>query len=144
MTSSQVFETLKMLIGDWQVTHDHGRISTVNYEMRCNNSVIVETWALKPGIDSLTLYHMDGDDFIATHYCPLGNQPRLLFTGLEGGKYKFETQSVANLTDPARDHCRAFDFEIVGKDTVWRSEIYAEENIETTESGVFKRVLNCG
>ena len=139
MKPSQAFETLKTLLGDWQVTHDHGRISTVNYKMSCNNTVMVETWALKPGIDSLTLYHMDGDDFIATHYCPLGNQPRLLFTGLTGVKYKFKTQSITNLTNPTHDHCRAFDFEIIDGDTIKRNETYAEENIETTESGVFKR-----
>ena len=28
-------------------------------------------------MEMLTVYNMDGDDLVATHYCVLGNQPRL-------------------------------------------------------------------
>lgn len=140
MKPNQAFEDLKILVGDWQVTHDHGRISTVNYRMSCYDSVLVETWALKPDVESLTLYHMDGDDFIATHYCPLCNQPKLLYVGGTDSQYNFETQSVTNLSDPDKDHCRALAFKIINRDEILRSETYAENGVETIETGVFSRI----
>ncbi|MEE9330487.1 MAG: hypothetical protein V3V30_10150 [Parvularculaceae bacterium] len=139
MDAALAFESLKALLGNWQVQHDHGRISRVHYKMSCHDTVMLETWALKPDLESLTIYHMDGADFIATHYCPLGNQPRLLFTKHEDGKLKFETQSITNLISPDHDHCRAFDFEIIDKDTIKRRETYAENGVATQESGVFTR-----
>ena len=140
MDPHHAFESLKLMIGDWRVEHDHGRISTVNYKLSCCDSVLVETWALKPGVESLTLYHMDGDDFIATHYCPLGNQPRLLYRATQSGKFEFETTSITNLTNPLHDHCRAFSFEVISKDRIFRSETYAESNKATEETGVFHRL----
>ena len=139
MSHLDAFEQLKALIGSWCVQHDHGRVSEVNYRMSCNKTVLVETWALKPGVESLTIFHMDRADLIATHYCPLGNQPRLKYVGMNDDKMIFETVSVTNLADASGDHCRAVDFHFISADSVERTETYAEKGVSTTESGIFSR-----
>ena len=38
---------------------------------------MIERWETASGLHSMTVYHLDKDAIIATHYCPQGNQPRL-------------------------------------------------------------------
>jgi hypothetical protein len=41
-------------------------------------SVLVEKWLYSGKLHSMTVYHLDHDVVMATHYCPQGNQPRLV------------------------------------------------------------------
>ena len=76
------FERLSSLVGRWR--GDDGRGQTVTYRLTAGDSVLVETWALAPGRESMTLYHLDGDTLLATHYCPQGNQPTLRYVPAAG------------------------------------------------------------
>src|SRR5262245_5708255 len=72
-----VFEQRKTLVGEWQGATAEGRQLSVSYRLTAGGTVLVETWTLGPGRESMTLYHLDRDDLVATHYCPIGNQPSL-------------------------------------------------------------------
>src|SRR5262249_25095171 len=79
-TSAQRFEALKKLAGDWVMVGKDGKpTDTVVSSIRVTSggSAIQET--LFPGGEKemITMYHLDGADLILTHYCMLGNQPRL-------------------------------------------------------------------
>jgi hypothetical protein len=69
------FEKLKALKGDWNGTAKEGFPTPVSYGVRSNGSVVMET--LFPGTDHemITVYHLVGNDLLATHYCAAGNQP---------------------------------------------------------------------
>ncbi len=69
------FERLKSLEGEWHAITPEG-VGTITYSVAAADSIVVEH--LFPGTDHemLTVYHMDGDDLVATHYCSAGNQPR--------------------------------------------------------------------
>ncbi|MCK7511304.1 MAG: hypothetical protein MZV70_49445 [Desulfobacterales bacterium] len=56
---------------------DNGPAVSVTYRITANGSVVLET--LFPGTDHemLTLYHLDNDRLGLTHYCAMGNQPRM-------------------------------------------------------------------
>src|SRR5262245_2959144 len=73
------FEKLKGLAGEWQgrAGGEEGMPATVSYKVTSNGSVVMET--LMPGTDHemITMYHMAGNDLVATHYCSAGNQPHL-------------------------------------------------------------------
>jgi hypothetical protein len=50
-----------------------------------------------------TMWHMDGDDLVATHYCALGNQPHWKFDPSGFPKIlKFSFNGGTNM-DPAKD-----------------------------------------
>ena len=76
-TSSPAFEALKKLVGTWTATGPEGKEVTTQFRLTAGGSMLVET--LFPGSpqEMITMYHMDGNDLILTHYCLLGNQPRL-------------------------------------------------------------------
>jgi hypothetical protein len=77
------FERMKSLQGDWISPDPHGQAgatASFHYEVTGGGSALVETIA--PHGEGkgtmLTVYHLDGDDLVLTHYCMLGNQPHMV------------------------------------------------------------------
>jgi len=74
------FDRLRKLVGKWEGTEDtpDGKKKVaVEYQLTSAGTVLTER--LFPGKphEMFTLYHGDGDDILMTHYCALGNQPRM-------------------------------------------------------------------
>lgn len=76
------FEQLKKLAGEWTAKAGSaagGMDSDVKvvYKLTAGGSVMMET--ISPGTDHemVTMYHMDGDNLVMSHYCVLGNQPQM-------------------------------------------------------------------
>lgn len=116
------FETLKSFAGTWVQADDSGKptdtvISVV--KLIAGGSAVHET--LFPGAphEMVTVYHRDGKDVVATHYCAAGNQP----------KYKLDPKSTDTKLilafaggtnfDPAKDmHMHEGHVTIIDKDTI--------------------------
>lgn len=71
------FEKLKTLDGQWEGDSSGQPPVNVTYRLASNGSVVLED--LFPGTshEMITMYHLDGDGVAATHYCAMGNQPRM-------------------------------------------------------------------
>jgi hypothetical protein len=135
-----VFAKLQTLAGDWEGKTEAGRVLKVSYRLTANNTVLVETWTLGPKRESLTLYHMDNESLIATHYCTLGNQPRLqLKEGASASLFTFEFVSATNLPKPEMAHQHRFEIEILQANSFARSETYLENGTPGTERVVYSR-----
>lgn len=134
------FERLKALVGKWHGRTPHGRDIGLCYRLTANGSSLVETWDLGDGRESLTIYHMDGDVLLASHFCPLGNQPRLALRRASAGRLEFEFRDGTNL-DPAADpHQHSFWIAFQGPDAVVRSETYREGAGDETEEVRYQRL----
>ena len=121
-TPAQQFEQIRQLVGKWHVA-ETDRLS-ISFVPTAADSVIVERWETSAGLHSLTVYHMDGDELVATHYCPQGNQPRLVSDGAEDeGAIRFAFRDATDL-DPGESfqHDLALAFNADG--SVTRSEAY--------------------
>lgn len=137
----KVFEELKKsLVGVWEGKTEAGRQLQVAFRLVAADTVLVETWTLAPGHEALTLYHIDHEMLMATHYCPLGNQPRLVLKEpvLEGS-YAFEFVSATDLASPAEAHQHRFEIKLLGADSFWRSETYVDNGAEETEGATYAR-----
>lgn len=76
--SSPGFDALKKLVGEWTTpAGPDGKPMTTKFKLTANESVLMETMFPDTPMEMITMYHMDGPDLILTHYCMLGNQPRL-------------------------------------------------------------------
>ena len=128
------FARLGQLAVDWEGQFANGRRHSVNYRLSAGGTVLVETWALAPGRESLTIYYVDGDELLATHYCPQGTQPRLRLVDDADGKLSFALRDGGNLALAGKSHQQAFWLEFQGKDAYRRSETYVE-NGEAAQSG---------
>ncbi|HEU4665404.1 MAG TPA: hypothetical protein VFS55_15345, partial [Dokdonella sp.] len=75
--------------------------------------------------ESMTVYTMDGDRLLATHYCPQGNAPRLRLEATDAsGAYRFRFVDGANLQDAQGSHEHAFWLRLDAAGTITRSETY--------------------
>jgi len=79
-SANSTFEKLKGLAGTWVEAGPDGKptdkvVSIVR--VTAGGSVVHET--LFPGdpMEMISVYHLDKDDLLMTHYCALGNQPRM-------------------------------------------------------------------
>lgn len=136
---AESFERLKTLAGEWRGRTPQGRDIGVSYRLTAHASALVETWDLGPGRESITIYHMDGTELLASHFCPLGNQPRLALKRASGNRLDFEFRDGSNL-DPARDaHQQSFWIEFQGPDAIVRSETYRQGDEEETEAVRYER-----
>lgn len=121
-TPVQQFEDIKALTGRWSVLESE-RLQ-ISFEPTANNTVVIERWETASGLHSMTVYHMDGPDLIATHYCPQGNQPRLVANEIKGsGRISFVFRDATDL-DSTEEFQHELQFEMRKDGKVLRSENY--------------------
>jgi hypothetical protein len=94
--SEAVFKQLVSLVSKWEAVQD-GVPVTETYTLTANGSALMaET---KPGTDPamITMFTVDGDHLIATHYCAARNQPQME-TGIPEDLQKGVTFSLVRVT----------------------------------------------
>ncbi len=110
------FERMKKLAGEWLTAGEDGKPAGAvgaAYRVTAAGSAVIET--LLPGTahEMITMYYLDGDDLVLTHYCALGNQPRMKADPKSPeGTIAFRFAGGSNL-DPAKDmhmHDAVFTF----------------------------------
>jgi hypothetical protein len=138
MTGADVFEALGALVGRWSGVADDGHVLHVAYSLHARNSVLMEHWQLKTS-DALTLYHMDGLNLMATHYCPLCNQPRLDLVDAQDSHFQFAFVSATNLANLELEHQHSFEIKLVDQENFWRSESYLAADIMHTYPVTYRR-----
>ena len=99
-----VMEHLGSLAGEWEMQDESGNWNTSSvFTLSSNGSVVREIMFPGSPNEMTNLYHMDGTDIVATHYCAIGNQPRMVASGLEttddGPAIAFGFDSVSNLRE---------------------------------------------
>lgn len=71
----QAFEKMKTLVGVWKSEPKEGKYDSISYELIAADSALME----RAG-NMVTMYYLDGDKLMATHFCEAKNQPRLVAT----------------------------------------------------------------
>src|SRR5438552_12021783 len=74
--SEQAFDRLASLKGEWKGEID-GVNTTLIYTLTANGSVLMEQCRPEGGPEMITMFTLDGDHLIATHYCSAKNQPQM-------------------------------------------------------------------
>jgi hypothetical protein len=134
------FDALKRLAGDWTASMKPGELDhevTVNYKVTSGGSAVVETLAAGTAHEMVTVYTRDGDDLVLTHYCMLGNQPRMRAEP-EGGadKLAFKFTGAGNLKSDKDPHMHDMTLEILGDDHIKATWTMYKDG-KPTETAVF-------
>src|SRR5256714_8804835 len=74
--SEEAFDRLASLQGDWQGIAD-GVNTTLIYTLTADGSTLMEQCRPEKGHEMITMFTVDGDHLIATHYCSAKNQPQM-------------------------------------------------------------------
>jgi hypothetical protein len=100
------FERLKGLAGTWKSVARHGEDTMegeFHYKVTAAGSAVVETLFVGTPHEMVTVYTLSGDDLVLTHYCAMGNQPRMKAEkGGDANTIKFAFDTLQN-GDPAKD-----------------------------------------
>src|SRR5687768_17216726 len=74
--ASEAFSRLKSLEGQWQGTSAKGKKVSLSFELIGGGTSVLETFKWEGSDkDMTTVYHLDGDHLMLTHYCASNNQP---------------------------------------------------------------------
>jgi hypothetical protein len=128
-TNTARFEALKKLAGDWVAQDKDGKPTSQivsSFRVTAAGSAVEET--IFPGTDHemVTVYHRDGDDLMLTHYCMLGNQPRMKAQPSSDTKeIVFVFCGATNLKKESENHMHQATFKLVDKDhfeAQWESQ----------------------
>lgn len=74
--SALAFAQLASLVGEWKGTYKDTEIK-LTYKLTADGSALMEEFQPKKGPAMITLFSVDKDRLIATHYCSAGNQPQM-------------------------------------------------------------------
>jgi hypothetical protein len=98
------FEQLRGLSGSWEGKTSAGQPVKVDYRSTAMGSALMsEIKNVKE--DMITMFNVDGDRLLLTHYCAAGNQPRMLATASADGKtITFDFLDATNLASPDAAH----------------------------------------
>jgi len=127
---------LKTTSGDWMSgsgQYEHGGVapagnrSVVSVKTKAAGSAVVHTYAQGTPGEMETVFHMDGDQLLLTHYCALQNAPVLKFVKSNvPGELKFEFLGGTNFDPKVDAHLHESTFVIKDKDTIeQRSTVFA-------------------
>jgi hypothetical protein len=120
------FEQLKPLVGVWQPVDKPDSTLRVTFALTAGGTVLTENWQ-SPSHTSMTVYHLDGTQLLATHYCPRGNQPRMALTRREDdGTLRFEFRDGTGLDEPGEHYEHLLTLRIDDGGVLTRGEVYAE------------------
>ena len=79
--SEEAFDRLTSLKGDWKGEQDGVKISVI-YTLTANGSALMEEFRPESGPVMVTMFTVDGDHLIATHYCSAKNQPQMVTSAI--------------------------------------------------------------
>ena len=139
-SAEEGLDRLGGLVGTWEIV-DSDKDFRIEFDLVAGDSVLVETWYSGTTKRSLTLYHLDGERLMATHYCPQGNQPRLVAKpSSDSARLSFEYFDATNLEDPAASHQHSLSFDFSDPSgIVKRSETYRQGEKEEASTLLLER-----
>jgi hypothetical protein len=98
---SVLLDKIKSLEGEWVGKNEKGEtVTTAVYSVTSAGSAVREVMFPGTPHEMTNMYHMDGDTLVMTHYCAMGNQPRMRAHAGDGKTIAFTPDSVTNMTNP--------------------------------------------
>lgn len=95
--ADESWKKLLSLAGEWEGT-EGGKTATLTYTVVSGGTALMESMKVPAESDMVTVYHRDTDGLVATHYCSMGNQPRMRAPGAsQDGKVRFRFADITNL-----------------------------------------------
>jgi hypothetical protein len=118
--SETAFARLKGLAGEWESKNAKGT-SHIRYEVISGGSAVAEHFesdALGSGNAMLTVYYLDGNQLVLTHYCMARNQPHMQAESFDNatGELRFEFAGATGLSSPEAGHMHSASFRFIDAD----------------------------
>ena len=121
------FEKLKALQGTWTGKNSQGDPLQVIFRTTSAGSAVLSEIEGKE--DMITMFHMDGNRLMMTHYCGAGNQPRMVAKASPDGKtFTFDFVDGTNLVPPTTGHMQHMVLTIVDENHHTEDWTFVQDN----------------
>ena len=127
--SALAFERLASVVGEWKGVQD-GTEFHVTYTLTANGSVLMEDFRPRGGPAMVTMFSVDGDRLLATHYCAAKNQPQMATADIADPLAKslaFSLVRVTGLSSPAAWHNTGLVVTVEDRDHLTQEWTYSNE-----------------
>jgi len=112
-------EKIRALSGIWETKPGmSGKKEVVKYEVTSGDTAVKEI--LFPGTkhEMVSVYFVDGDQLVMTHYCMLGNQPHLRAEESGPDTLIFKFTGGSNIDPQTDEHMHELKLTFLGKDRI--------------------------
>ena len=103
------FGLLKGLEGNWSGKGSQAQAIQVTFRMTAGGSALMSEILGRGPENMITMFHMDGDRLLMTHYCGAGNQPRMKVIASDAKSVSFEFMDGTNI-GPGDGHMQHVTF----------------------------------
>ena len=112
--ATAAFEKLKTLQGSWKGMASGHAVQMSNRITAGGSALMTE---IQGAEGMISMIHLDGERLMLTHYCPMGNQPRLVSTISPDGKtITFSFLDATNLLTSQEGHLQRVVFNLIDAD----------------------------
>jgi hypothetical protein len=113
--ASTAFDQLKSLLGSWAGKTSDGQPLQISNRVISNGSALLSE--ITGHEDMISMFHMDGNRLMMTHYCGSGNQPRMVGSVSPDGKtITFNFLDATNLLSTQHGHMEQVVFTLIDAD----------------------------
>jgi hypothetical protein len=113
-SAASAFDSLKTLAGTWEAKTPDGKTADTTLRLVSGGSALMEEM---PHDSMVTMYHLDNNRLLMTHYCGAQNQPRMQAdVSADGKTITFNFIDGTNLASPAAPHMHKMVLTFVDKD----------------------------
>ena len=133
------FDLLKGLEGNWAGKNQQGQAIEVTFRMTAGGSALMSEIHGHGPENMITMFHMDGDRLLMTHYCGAGNQPRMKVISADAKSVSFEFFDGTNI-GPGDGHMQHVTFTEPDADHHVEEWIFADHGKEMKEVFTLVRV----
>ncbi len=119
-----LIDRVKSLQGTWTGSGEGGMTGEIVFSVTSGGHVVREIMFPGTEHEMTNIYHMDGPSMVMTHYCAIGNQPRLRAAAASGNSIDFKCDGVSNLESADQMYMGHMTLTFVDKDHIeegWQS-----------------------
>ena len=131
--AKQSFDQVKTLAGVWEGKNSTGEPLKVSFRLTAGGSALMSEIE-GHGEDMISMFHLDNDRLILTHYCTAGNQPRMVASLSPDGKsIRFSFLDATNLASPNDGHMDHVLFTMADADHHTEDWVFVKDGKEMHE-----------
>jgi hypothetical protein len=141
--AQKTFDHLKTLNGHWEGKASNGKDLRVDFRPTSGGSAVLSE--ILGEEDMITMFHMDNDRVMATHYCMAGNQPRMVASASPDGKtITFNFLDGTNIASPKVGHMDHLVITIADADHHTEDWTFVKDGVELKQHFDLARAKGAG
>jgi len=129
--AQKALDRFKSMVGTWEGKSADGDTNEVTYQLIAGGTAVMSETHNGSG-DMTSMFYVDGDRLLMTHFCPAGNQPRMTATISPDLKMvTFDFLDATNLPAPTAGHMHRTVFLFSDEDHYSEEWTWKQEGKET-------------